>query len=169
MRGMVSERYFWVTAGAIMTILAVTAVTTVLVTYRQGRMTEITDLTAEQLADVGSLMNVRFPQKTRPVGFHAHVGPISRFRLRVEVPAAEFESFLASTPIPADAFAAAPRTVRNEPNLPSWWSPDSVEDAKSGAAPVPGASPPATLRLLHSPPGEQPVDVYLEFEQSSAR
>lgn len=165
----VSERYVIATATAIGIVLIGSIVVAVGMALRYGRQAEITDLTPQQLADCGNLMQVQFPPQTEPLGFYLTSKDRTRVRLRVRMPEAAWGFFISSSRISKDDMTSAARHVKSFEGAPAWWQPDALTDGLSGRALLQSQDSAGELRMLRSAAGQDPVDVYLEWDGTAER
>lgn len=158
---MKSDRYFFFTSVAIVTVLVLCIALSWVTASRHGRVVEIAELSAEQLTDCATLMQIRFPEGTTPTGFLLHSGKQTQTFLRVRVPRERLHELIDSSRIARAAFRSDPRMIRNEGGLPAWWSPDAILASKSAQTELPDPRQPGTLAILYAEDSADPADVYL--------
>jgi hypothetical protein len=120
-------------------------------TTEQGEL-----MNEKQLSAVGSKMNLTFPADTRLLGVNESHGIDDAVFLKVEISAAAWPKFLASSPFREGDFAEDKRYLL-EPDQ-DWWDPSAPQKLPTAQTYLPGAK---VLNMGVDKSNSQEVVVYL--------
>lgn len=92
---------------------------------------------AETLESVGRQMGLAFPASAKLIGVHRERGADDLMAAKVEMPAAEWPSFLAKTPIDPTLFRPGERGLLGPDH--DFWDPHKAKNLRTAEAPLPNA------------------------------
>lgn len=162
-----NKHYIFVTLIGIIVVFGIGAAATVFVTLRNPPQLEIQEFDAAKLADIGKLMQVTFPTSAEPVGMFIRQGPRVPSYVRVKIPDADFDAFLESLPMSANAMSPHACVVTRDERAPAWWRPDEVQSPLCGRVRLQDEADPGILDIMIESATVDPIDVYLKWERDT--
>ena len=95
------------------------------------------DFKQETIEQAEKEVGVTFPQGTKLVGVHRERGADDLIAVKVEMPAAAWPGFLASTPIDPSAFRPGERGLLGPDH--DFWDPHQAKNLRTAETVLPGA------------------------------
>lgn len=89
------------------------------------------------LVELGRELSVSLPASARVIGVEREEGMDDRIGAKLEIPQSDWPSFIASTPIEADAFDSGPRGMLGQDH--GFWDPHQAPGLRTAQASLPGA------------------------------
>jgi len=91
----------------------------------------------ETIAQVGKAVGLTFPAGSKLIGVHRERGADDMIAAKVEMPAAAWPAFLATTPIKPDEFRPGERGLLGPDH--DFWDPRRAKNLRTAEAALPGS------------------------------
>lgn len=123
---------------------------------------ERTTVSPAELKECERVMQLKFPETSRPEGIFGMRWLDTVLNLKVSMNRGDVEEFLENSPFADTNLDAGFRHVLKHDGDPDWWDPDTVQRFESGAATIEDDGV-AELRILISHDDPQRALVYLTW------
>ena len=117
------------------------------------------DIDKDKLQRYGKLMELTFPESTRPLNSYEEVSGIDdSVYLKVEIDQKDVDTLISKSPFATAELSTDESSLQSDSR--EWWDPDSVKDFKSGEVRLPDGT---YLRILIDFTHAQKPIVYLQW------